>query len=179
MTEQEIIENQKLMHFILNKYKEYFYDIEDFYEFKEDFIINYIRCCKNYDETQGISFSAYLSQSIYAHFCNYFSPQRKQCKRIERKSKSKSLQEVVCGATMELSEIITDNSHVVENRVLIKQIMDYLKNTMNKRDYKIFIMYIQGYTQQDIGEKFQICQVQISRVIKKARISIKNEFYFF
>ena len=170
------INNIELMHFLLNKYKNEFYDFEIFLEFKEQFIVRYIQACMTYDKTIG-TFSAYLSKTVYLYFLNFLE---RKIHKINNLKNGFSLQEIVYTDDKDiyLEDVIEDaksTKNIVYNSK-INEMLEYARNSFHDNEFSIFIKYLSGSTQVELANKYNISQAQISRIIRKIQKTIRSEF---
>ena len=75
------------------------------------------------------------------------------------------------GNEMNRYDMIADQKSNKQYHLLIKQLM---KTLPLKQQQIIYDHYILGYNQSEIAQKLNLSQVQISRIIKKALVTMKN-----
>lgn len=66
--------------------------------------------------------------------------------------------------------LVTDNDII--NDAILKTIIEKFLETLNKKEYTIMTMYLQGYTQKEISKVIGTSQCNISRIIKKLLIKL-------
>lgn len=168
------IDNIKLMHFLLNRYKNQFDDHDIFIEFKEQFIIRYVQSCMTYNDKIG-TFSAYLSKTVYLYFINFMG---RKIKNINRDKNVLSFQQHIFDEGDVLLEEIVENKKDKNNMLHFKinEILKYIKEKYTYKEYFIFVGMLMGYTQIELSKTFSLSQTQISRILKKIQKDIKCNF---
>lgn len=175
--EQFIIDNQLLMHYLLEKHRNLFDDAKDFEDYKEEFMPEYIRVCKSYNPKIG-KLSAYLTKHIYYYTLHYLGNGRKRGynRMVEKNFVSLDSGLYINSEEHNYYDLIENKHDDIHNKILIKDIYSYLKNNLNEKDYDIFMRYLNGEIQCDIAKIYNVTQVYISRTIKRIQNELKKEF---
>ncbi|WRK54640.1 hypothetical protein SD457_06850 [Coprobacillaceae bacterium CR2/5/TPMF4] len=61
-----------------------------------------------------------------------------------------------------------------ENQILINSVFEYLDNNFTDIEISIFMDYLKGNRQTDIGDKYGYTQVSISRIVAKIQRKLKK-----
>lgn len=81
-----------------------------------------------------------------------------------------TLQEVLQDQSTDFSKIIEE----IENMEDVQVILEYILNDLNNKN-KLYILYnLAGYTQEEIGKKYQISQSYISRNLRAIKSTLKK-----
>lgn len=141
----------------------------------------YLNACINYDETKNMKFSSYLSKTVHhSLICYYTRNKQYLAKKYEIQS---------------LDNLLTDHDDIkkvygieiakyddferfstAENQILINSVFEYLDNNFTDIEISIFMDYLKGNRQTDIGDKYGYTQVSISRIVAKIQRKLKKEF---
>ena len=87
-----------------------------------------------------------------------------------------SLQASLCGNESDVRLMDTVAGEDTQNRVIDKIFIKEIISKLSKREREIIeLRYFKGKTQSEIAEKIGVSQVQISRIEKKALLSMREE----
>lgn len=169
--EQMIIDNQKLVHFVVNKYFPSFYDDEDIIQVGR---IGLWKACVGYDSQKG-KFSSFAVHCI----TNEIRMEFRRRERMSRFGYITSLDEPLYfdkdGTAVTLAHTIADPK---DDYNIIDYDLSFLKHKLSKRDIEAFKMSICGYTSTEIGNAFGFTRTWASGVIKKAQKLSRKEFSY-
>ena len=174
----ELVErNYPLFLYLVKKHNK-----SNFYTTTEDIVdyclITYIKSCYRYDKNKNIKFSSYLSRSIQNKICNYYTRNSDFKYKTNEILSLNSTYSDGCTEQIELVEYPINKFSDQRKRIFINQTIEYLKRNFSLRDLQIFYRYINDENQKDIAKKFNISQVQVSRIIKRIRNQTKEYFGF-
>lgn len=177
MTKEEVnnlvIENQKLVPFIISKYFPTYYKRID-KDLKDDLIqegMTYlVRAAEKFNPTLGYKFSTYAVSYIWGRLGRYVD---RQIKYLE--SSTYSLNHIVPGKEekdVEFIDTIEDSTARYENIDLLNFI-----NSLEIRDIEFIVEKLnKGYKQQEIARELNITQSTLCMRLKKLRDLITEEY---
>lgn len=141
----------------------------------------YLNACINYDETKNMKFSSYLSKTVHhSLICYYTRNKQYLAKKYEIQSLDNLLTDhddvkKVYGIEMAKYDDF-ERFSTAENQILINSVFEYLDNNFTDIEISIFMDYLKGNRQTDIGDKYGYTQVSISRIVAKIQRKLKKEF---
>lgn len=165
-TKEETLElfeaNQKLVHYVLNKYIGP-QSIEDAEDLIQEGMIALYKCIKLYDETKGFAFSTYACSAILK------SMVRHKERYLNKHSNIRSLNEVVQkDEKCEFIELIEDKN-IDPTEIEVNELINNIYKITNEKERKTLEMRLEGKTQREIAKALKVSQVEISRVCKRIR----------
>lgn len=173
MDNKFIVDNMPLMYFILNKYKTKFPNTEMYEDFKENFMVKYIRSCKQYNPTLGIKFSGYLTKVVNNYYLEYIN--RRKGTNVYNLLTSESLDfEFNDGSVSVRKEASCD---YILSKVTLNLIFNYIDYNFTQRQKYIFNEYfLKDTSQQTLAKSMNCSQASVSREIKNMQNIIKSNF---
>lgn len=164
MTDQELVtlarlndENAKLelidrckdvMSFGVSKYYRLCFNSVDMEDLVSECHIAVLEAIKTYDETRGASFATFSKYSIRRRLYDF----------IERRVK-----------TVKVVHIDDKYLNRIKSPSTLQDVLrDLTINPKTKRDSDIIAMLLQGYTQQEVGTKFNLSKTQIRNILRES-----------
>lgn len=174
MTKEEInclvLDNEKLAYLMAHKYKQKVSSFIEFDDLKSTCLFGLVKAANSFDNSKGSKFSTYACKVI----------QNEILMLIRKESKNTR--------TFSLDSIITDDVTYVE---LISDDYNLEQQFFNSMEVDLLIKYIdelpgrlkwiinyklKGLTQQQIAEKLDISQAQVSRLYCQAINRLRRKF---
>lgn len=124
----------------------------------------------NKGEIEGYT-KSYILQSCWFHIKNYL-------RKINKKIKTISLDDIVDGADVCLCEMIEDDSEAVYDIVNFKITVDnILSNGLTKREKEVFMLTLEGHTLREMGEILDISFVRVLKIENNIKKKVKDEVF--
>ncbi len=124
----------------------------------------------NKGEIEGYT-KSYILQSCWFHIKNYL-------RKINKKIKTISLDDIVDGTDVCLCEMIEDGSESVYDIVNFKITVDnILSNGLTKREKEVFLLTLEGHTLREMGEILDISFVRVSKIENNIKKKVKDEVF--
>ncbi len=124
----------------------------------------------NKGEIEGYT-KSYILQSCWFHIKNYL-------RKINKKIKTISLDDIVDGADVCLCEMIEDDSESVYDIVNFKITVDnILSNGLTKREKEVFLLTLEGHTLREMGEILDISFVRVLKIENNIKKKVKDEVF--
>ncbi|MBQ7977609.1 MAG: RNA polymerase sporulation sigma factor SigK [Clostridia bacterium] len=143
--------------------------------------IGLIKAINSYSPDKGAQLSTYAARCIENEILMLFRANKKHQGNIsleetigtEKDGNEIMLADVIC-------DIDTDVMEMVENNILTEKLINIIKDSLSEREYKILCMRygIGGsiaYTQREVAKKLGISRSYISRLEKKALITVREQ----
>lgn len=169
--------NLRLVAHIAKKYKSPKIEMEDLISIGS---IGLMKAIKTFSYEKGNSFSTYASRCIDNEILMTFRADKKEASTVY-------LEDIISidkdGNNLSLFEILKDGSESidvqVENRILYNKIEKIILEKLSKREQEIIMKRyglcgVTPRTQNEIAEEMKISRSYISRLEKKALLTIKN-----
>ena len=176
-----ILDNLNLAYYLAEKFRNRFDNSDEFEDFKQDVIVRYVRVCQIYDDSKGFMLSTLLSRAVLNEFINSVTDVRSKGREyIRRKEMTYSMDNAMNGYDS-FHEMIPDSksSKTIQNRLLIKEILEDIKNNFSLDEYKTFILYVMyGLNQNTISEITNVPQCYVSRRVRKIRNYINEKYKY-
>lgn len=166
--EKLIIDNERLAHYIANKYyeKNSKYDYEDFYGLAR---VGLIKAALVYNPKKG-KFSTIAVKCMRNEILMFF-------RKVKNKEEA-SLEEVIHtnkdGSDIRLEELIYDKktdlsnyADYINNDNAFEEIISYIISDKDTKKRNRILYILSGMKQREIAEKMKISQPQVSRIGKK------------
>lgn len=171
---QKLVENSRLVHYILHKYY-------PSVEYDEDVIqsgmIGLWIALKNFDESKGFQFSTYATRIICNEIGKYFRIYNKQ-HRISTSSLDTPIAESKQHGDdkLTISDMIADSSNIEDKVLSNVAFAEAIENFVcNERDQDILKLYYKGFSQAQIAEIVKVSQAQISRILSNLKDQLTKE----
>lgn len=168
-----IVDNLDLFHYLINKYASSCSLIEK-KELHEDLIIKYLNCCKLFDDSKGYHLSALLSKMIINEVHRFKGRDYLKRSFFENMCDYNG----TCNNGAILSEVIENKKCDTSRTVFLNEVLDYLDSNFKYSEKYVFKKYLDGYIQSEIAKDLNITQAQVSRLIKKVKYKIIQEFEY-
>lgn len=123
-------------------------------------IVGVVKAVNTFNPDKGVKFSAYATPIIRNEILMTF---RK--KRIIPAFSLDEPYELGNGESVDFSEMIADSRRLEEEVIADMQVKQML-STLSDREKGVISLRMDGETQQEIAEFFEISQAQVSRIIK-------------
>lgn len=171
--EQKVLENQRLVHYILKKYHFNPSDYDDFFQIG---MIGLVKAVITFDENRKFAFATYASKVIHNELRMYFKRNKKTLKNM---SINTVLNQHFNGEVTTLEDVLVDEKSTgfeenIEKAQLITYCISIILNYFSNRDAIILLYAIADVSQHDIAKKVGLSQPQISRKIKQMRKKLKE-----
>ena len=165
--EQKIIDNKKLVYFVINKQFSWLLGDEDIEQYG---LIGLWKACKMYDSDKA-KFSTFALTCIRNEILMELR-RRKTAQRLEAVSLDMpvAVEGKEDGETSLMDVIRDPDDHYVE----IECDLAFLDDIASGRDIEILQMSMDGYSQVEIAERFKISRSYISRIINRTRKKIED-----
>lgn len=170
-------DNTKLVHYIIHNKFQGFETYIPGYEYEDIMQVGNIglwKACMTFNPNKGIAFSTYASRLITNEILMAI---RQNKNRIL--NNSLSLNDIVEdgeGGETELGNILIANDD--NNQFSISELKTYINDKYKDSEIKLNIVnsYIfEGLSQYEIGKKYKYSQAQVSRILRKFKLSLKND----
>jgi RNA polymerase sigma factor (sigma-70 family) len=172
-TRNEIIQlNMPLAHFYTKKFKPYDMEYEDALSMT---MAAFSQTIEKFDLSREVKFSTYASMQVLTVFSHIYKKQKAK----KRQGVVVSLDAPICeseGSTLTLLDTLgaPDQDHLLKDEALrlTKRVLGQFKNQYKKI---ILASLNDAGTQLEIGKRFGISQIQVSRVLAKFYAAVKQE----
>lgn len=180
---KEKISNEKL--FKENKFDELYLNVIDLMRYKGNlykkvdseekesiYNLSFTEAIKRYDLSKEVKFSTFLCLILLGNLNKYVTRDREYRNSHLRLSLDTPSDE---NENSTLLSCIED-THCVnpEENAICQDILKKIDVLLDKRTAECFKLFLNGNNQTEIGVKIGVSQVQVSRIIKKARTILKN-----
>jgi len=174
--ERLITKNLRLVRHIANQYAETGIEIEDLESMGRIGLINGIDTFKL---DKKVKLSTYISKCINNEIRMFLRSNRRI--KLEEISMEKilfttqeeteiTIQEILEDKTADLNKILEE----IVNMEAVKRMLEYILNEVNNKK-KLYILYnLAGYTQEEIGRKYQVSQSYASRSVGAVKNTLKQ-----
>lgn len=160
--EQEIIDNEKLVYFVINRYFPDFREDEDIIQIGR---IGLWKACVSHDDTKS-KFSTFAVRCIMNEIKMELRDRVRQWKLGEVASMDETLVFDKDGNPVTLSHIIPDPTN---GYCSVDYDISFLGQKLSERDMEVFRLSMYGFTANEIGRAFGYTRAWASRVIKNAQ----------
>lgn len=161
--EQAIIDNEKLVYFVVNKFFPEFRGDEDIIQVGR---IGLWKACANYDNSRS-KFSTFATKCIYNAIKAELSDRAKElCWSGEVVSLDEPLYFNKDGNAVTLAHLIPDPS---DEYCAIDYDLSFLSGKLSERDAEVFKLSVYGFSATEIGRAFGYTRAWASRIIRKAQ----------
>lgn len=166
-------ENENMIHWYIRK-NSLSYDLYDVLS------IALCKAAQLFDETKGFHFSTL----VYKCFSSEVSREERKILATRRGSGEIPLSldaEVYKGidGMCNLLELLSDNrdfTKVIEEKIIVREAMEFLKEELNESDYKICCLWLQFLGQVEIARITGLSQSWVSRSIKRTKWLLRTKF---
>lgn len=169
---ERFLSNEKLVHKVYNDviglssnwFKNFHGD-----DVKSSGFIGLYVACQRYDESMA-EFSTFAVPYIRGYMLKYIQDQLKS--RNKNKINFDYLEDVVSrdgNNTLTLADILPAEEKIDVNWILYD-------NRLDEKQRKVLKLTYEGYNQRETGEKIGLTQVQISRILKKVRDILQEDY---
>lgn len=161
--EQKIIDNEKLVYFVVSKHFPAYYTDEDIIQCGR---IGLWRACKNFNNDKS-AFSTFATACIH----NEIAKELRNRNRKRNSGYTVSLDQVVgtekdTGSDITFGQIIPCDE---EGYSLVDYDLSAVEKKLSKQQVKIFKMYIDGFNIKEISEIYGFSRQRASQIIKDAQ----------
>ena len=171
---QKMVENSRLVHYILHKHY-------PSVEYDEDVIqsgmIGLWIALKNFDESKGFQFSTYATRIICNEIAKYFRIYNKQ-----HRIPTSSLDTPIAASKQHGDNKLTISDMIVDPKDLSDHVVysAYIENVIDtfscsKRDKDILRLYFKGFNQIEIAKIVNLSQGSVSRILSRLRAKLMQE----
>lgn len=172
MDEKLITENIKLVHFMIHKH--FHVDPNEYEDIFQIGCIGLCKAAKTYNASKS-TFSTYATMCIYKEITAHFRNMRAAKRRCETISLDAAINDDE-KRTITLAEVLEDKKPEVNFD--IEFIHETVSKMENERDKQIFYESIlNDVKQEEIAKKHNIRQAQVSRILKKIKQEIREEYW--
>ena len=177
--EKLIVENQKLVGFIINKHNLK----HKFDELVDVGMIGLVKGVKTFDKTRGIKANTYLCHCIETEIFNYLRPFNTLKRGKNVQTVSLDLKVYIGNNEVSLYDFITDDSYNIEDMIIKKEeILELRKSLDILTDVEKYILFhsyeIDDYkklTQYELASNIKKSQAQVNRILKNAIKKLRKE----
>lgn len=174
MTKEEIncliLENEKLAYLMAHRYKQKVSTFIEFEDLKATCLFGLVKAANSFDESKGKKFSTYACKAIQNEILMLINRENKHLK-------VNSLDDIIVD-NVSFLEIISDEQDLEQqffNSMQIDLLMKYIDELPGR--LKSIINYkLKGFTQQEIADKLNVSQSQVSRLYYQALNLLRIKF---
>lgn len=160
--------NKKLMYHIANKFLNLNFEYDDFIGCGD---LAFTKALKKFDPDR-CKWATYFSKIMVNEI---LIMNRKRNKEVP----SISLDTVICrDGNLTIKDVVQSKEDVMEKALNLITLEEILKHLENSKAFKkeIFKLYLQGVSQRKIGEKFNLSQSYVNRIIKSMKLELKTAY---
>lgn len=164
-----IIENQKLVYFVLKTYFGKTKNDYDFEDLAQIGTIALLRAYRTFDKSKNIQFSTYATRVISNDISKY---------NVYNKRHTISTEELNCDFTENFgdfnnfnNDFDSFNSNIDDNIAFKIDILSRLKK-LSKREKKIVILSLKGYSRKELAQIENVSRQYISQIFKRIKQKI-------
>lgn len=175
---ERIIENARLVNYILQKY----FNKHMTYLHKEELIqlghIGLWKAAKDFDESKGFKFSTYACRKIWGEVARYlksFYGRDEGIKGVKKRENGYIIVDITEYNYSNNACFTSKQNNFVEE-VINKYDYEKALKSINEREKEILeLYYFKEYSQTQISKIYNISQIQVSRILRKAREKMRKE----
>lgn len=164
-----------LVYYIAGRFKNTGFEIEDLGSIG---IVGLIKAIDTFKLEHNVQLSTYVSKCITNEILMFLR------KNAKYKKNEISIETIIYRDEKKdfcIKDILEDRSKIyesIENREIVKEILEYILNKIQHKNKIYFLYYLGGLTMRELGEKFGISQSYASRKINDTRNKIKRWLNF-
>ena len=170
--EDLITKNTKLVYFCWERYiQKTLFTTQNKDDFIQEGMIGLYKASQTYKPENKTAFSSYAVMCILNQMRMYLRNDKKN-----PTNKTISLDaEVQSAENITIEDTIASNGSV-EDKILLKQILEYVNKTQKPRKFLMFTLWLEGRPHQEIGKLLGVSRLYVNKVIHQIRKNIKEYF---
>lgn len=142
-----------------------------------EMMLTYVDAMQNFDPSRNCKISTYVYNCLDNGMKMFYRKNGAMKRTAEVISLDYEVFNSVDGGATPLWAMLDDGkdyiNYIIE-KDYVEKCLQYAKETVNDRDFKVFIDYVRGARQQDLAVKYNLCHSSIVRIIQAVRNKMRK-----